>query len=117
MGVSLFLPDSSGLSSLWKIRVDFPHIPVIILSGLNDSEITIRAIKEGAQDYLIKGEISPGILCRSFCYAIERISQDFSERALHESQKELESTKERFIGIAQSLGILLKKEGSNGSPN
>ena len=56
--LDMILPDSFGLDTFTSIHNANPDIPVIILSGLNDEELAGNAIKQGAVDYLIKGEIS-----------------------------------------------------------
>ncbi len=70
--LDLGLPDSTGFETFMQIRDDLDEIPVILLTGLDDEDIAIRAVQEGAQDYLNKSEITDGILIRSIRYAIER---------------------------------------------
>jgi PAS domain S-box-containing protein len=70
--LDLSLPDSFGLESLLNIRDVTRHIPVIILTGLSDTSLALEALKEGAQDYLVKGQFSQGLLSRSIQYSIER---------------------------------------------
>ena len=53
----LGLPDSNGIDTFLDIHARNSRIPVIILTALNDEKIGIDAVKEGAQDYLIKGEV------------------------------------------------------------
>ncbi len=72
--VDLSLPDSLGIESFLKIKQLTKNIPVIILTGLSDSDIAIQTLKEGAQDYLIKGEFKSDILIKSIQYSIERKS-------------------------------------------
>lgn len=55
--VDLNLPDSRGLETFTKINEKFSEKPIIVLTGLNDKEMAYRAVREGAQDYLIKGEM------------------------------------------------------------
>lgn len=68
----LSLPDSFGIETFLKIRRQFMHIPVIILTGLSDSEMALKALKKGAQDYLVKGEFNANFLVKSILYSIER---------------------------------------------
>jgi PAS domain S-box-containing protein len=70
--LDLNLPDSRGLETLDSIINSFPKIPVVVLSGLADDITTIEAVRRGAQDYLVKGEINSPVLLRTLRYAIER---------------------------------------------
>lgn len=70
--LDLSLPDSDGLNSLNEINNMANGIPVIVLTGLSDSVLAIDAIKAGAQDYLIKDEITISVLGKTIQYAIER---------------------------------------------
>jgi len=70
--LDLSLPDSFGIQSFLKIKEMTQKIPVIILTGLTDSEVALEAIQHGAQDYLVKGEFKTDILIKSIQYSIER---------------------------------------------
>jgi len=70
--LDLTLPESSGLETFGKVQELVPDTPVIILTGLNDQSMAIRAVQMGAQDYLLKGSIDTNLLLRSINYAIER---------------------------------------------
>ena len=70
--LDLGLPDSEGLKSFKVIIKKNPTIPTIILTGLANEEIGIKAIKYGAQDYLVKAEFNGTLLVRAIQYAIER---------------------------------------------
>ncbi len=70
----LGLPDSQGLKTLINISEHVPEIPVIVLTGYDDEEAALGALKLGAQDYLVKGHIDINILYRSIRYSIERNS-------------------------------------------
>ncbi len=68
----LFLPDSQGLDTFARLYAHAPTVPIIVLSGLNDTRVAVEAVHEGAQDYLIKGQVDGQLLVRSMRYAIER---------------------------------------------
>ena len=68
----LTLPDSRGLETFRILHANSPKIPVILLTGMDDESIATQAVREGAQDYLIKGEINAQLLLRTAVYAIER---------------------------------------------
>jgi DNA-binding response OmpR family regulator len=70
--LDLGLPDSSGLETYDKVSEVVSDIPIVILTGLDDEEIAVGAVKKGAQDYLVKGEVDNRTLLRSLDYAIER---------------------------------------------
>jgi PAS domain S-box-containing protein len=70
--LDLSLPDSQGLETFVKIYGCAPLIPIIVLTGLDDETIAIRAMQEGAQDYLVKGQVDGNLLGRAIRYAIER---------------------------------------------
>ena len=70
--LDLGLPDAQGLEAVRRTRAAAPHTPLVILTGLDDERLTITALQEGAQDYLIKGEIDSRGLVRALRYAIER---------------------------------------------
>ena len=70
--LDLSLPDSQGFDTFHKIHEHQLDVPIVILTGLNDEELAVRAVREGAQDYLVKGEISSEVLPRMLRYAIER---------------------------------------------
>ncbi len=70
--LDLSLPDSSGLETFQKIRIHVPSVPIVVLSGLNDETLAVKAVQSGAQDYLVKGQVDSNVLVRSIRYAIER---------------------------------------------
>ena len=70
--LDLSLPDSHGLDGLNKICAQAPKVPIVVLSGLSDEAVAIKAVQEGAQDYLVKGSVDSDSLVRSLHYAIER---------------------------------------------
>jgi len=68
----LGLPDSQGLETLRTLKEHSNGLPIVVLTGLNNEKIGIEALKEGAQDYLVKGQMNSPSLARSLRYAIER---------------------------------------------
>lgn len=70
--LDLSLPDSFGIESFTALREQLPNTPIIILSGLSDTDIALKAISMGAQDYLLKGEFNEKLLAKSIQYSIER---------------------------------------------
>jgi len=73
--LDLFLPDSKGLDTFYKIqRLHMPSLPIVVVSVLDSEDISIKAVQEGAQDYLIKGQFNGLLLVHVLRYAIERHS-------------------------------------------
>ena len=70
--LDLFLPDSSGLETLTRLRRDFPQIPIVVMTGLDDRETAVQSLKEGAQDFLPKEKLDHELLSRAISYALER---------------------------------------------
>ncbi|MFC1621483.1 response regulator [Candidatus Omnitrophota bacterium] len=70
--LDLILPDSHGFDTFLKIRTQVPKLPIVILTGVDDETLAVRAVREGAQDYLNKGQADGNSLVRSIRYAIER---------------------------------------------
>ena len=70
--LDLSLPDSTGLATIGPVRSQTPQVPIIVLTGLDDEEVGIKAVQEGAQDYLVKGQFIASAFMRTILYAIER---------------------------------------------
>ncbi len=70
--LDLTLPDSQGLQTLTAIRSCAPNLPVVILTGLDDALFAHEAVRSGAQDYLVKGELQGAALARSLSHAMLR---------------------------------------------
>jgi PAS domain S-box-containing protein len=70
--LDLGLPDSQGLETFTRMQREHPTIPILIMSGLDDDLLAVRAVQDGAQDYLVKGVINSAMLSRTIRYAIER---------------------------------------------
>ena len=82
--LDLSLPDSSGLETVSRMRAAAPRTPMVVLSGQDDEEVALRAVQQGAQDYLIKGQGDGNLIARTIRYAIER---QRAEEALRESEE------------------------------
>jgi signal transduction histidine kinase len=70
--LDLSLSDSFGLDTLKKLQESVPDIPVVVLTGADDRSVALQAMATGAQDYLVKDQISAPLLERAIRYAIER---------------------------------------------
>jgi len=70
--LDLMLPDSYGVETVQRVREINPHIPIVVLTGLDDEQAGLSAIENGATDYLIKGQELPNMLVRAILYALAR---------------------------------------------
>lgn len=73
--LDLCLSDTQGLDTFHTVHERFPTLPLVILSGNTDETIAIEAMKEGAQDFLVKGRFNSSLLSRTIRYALERQKQ------------------------------------------
>ncbi len=85
--LDLTLPDSHGWKTLVRMLRAAPRLPVILLTGSRDEALGVKAVQEGAQDYLFKGYLDCEGLTRAIRYAIERKR---AELAFKEYQEHLE---------------------------
>jgi len=102
--LDLNLPDSRGLDTLNTTIKRFPKIPVVVLSGLADDAITIEAVRRGAQDYLVKGDINGPLVMRVIRYAIERKQVEAVLRASEARYRTLVETSPNGITLADLEG-------------
>jgi diguanylate cyclase (GGDEF)-like protein len=70
--LDLSLPDGQRLDGMRQIHTAYPHLPIVVLSGDQDESLALKALEQGAQDYLRKGEADGRGLVRAIRYAIER---------------------------------------------
>lgn len=89
--LDLSLPDSQGLETLMRILEASRHVAVVIHSGLNDEDIAAQAVRQGAQDYLLKGRVSGEGLARAILYAVER----------RRTERVVEQQEERFRALVE----------------
>jgi len=86
--IDLSIADSFGLDTFSTFHMAHPTVPAIIFSGCSDHELAFQGVKNGAQDYLFKGEPSETAIIRTIRYAIER------QRLLTELKEALEHVKQ-----------------------
>ena len=82
--LDLTLPDSEGPPGVKKMLAAAGTVPIIVLTNLEDEEVAATCVRDGAQDYLIKREVTPRLLVRAIRYARERM---WAEEALRESEE------------------------------
>jgi diguanylate cyclase (GGDEF)-like protein/PAS domain S-box-containing protein len=93
--LDLSLPDSFGLDTLARLREANPSVPVVVLTGTDNQELAFRALRQGAQDYLVKGQGDGHLVRRSVGYAIERFQVELA----------LRNSEARFRAVFESAGI------------
>jgi signal transduction histidine kinase len=105
--LDLGLPDAQGLAAIRRVRMAASDIPLVVLTGMDDEALAAQCLQEGAQDYLIKGQIETRGLLRVLRYAterkrLERLKDEFVSTVSHELRTPLTS-------ITGSLGLLMAK--------
>lgn len=70
--LDLALPDSEGMNTIRSMVGAAPSIPIVVLTGNNDEETGLEALRNGAQDYLVKGQVDSGSVTRAMRFAIQR---------------------------------------------
>ncbi|HEY3306658.1 MAG TPA: ATP-binding protein [Candidatus Binatia bacterium] len=110
--LDLSLPDAQGLDAVVWAHGQVPHLPIVVLTGLENEELAVEALRQGAQDYLVKGKVDGNLLSRSIRYAIERkrAEEQIQEslrrlRALREIERATTST----LDLHRVLDVLLQK--------
>jgi len=106
--LDLSLPDSSGPATFYRLYARARHVPVILLTGLNDDDLAQELMRAGAQDYLVKGEVDGRILKRSIRYAIERKLSEDNLRASEERYRTLIEQASDGIFIADAQGVVIE---------
>lgn len=106
--LDLSLPDAHGLATLTRMVQAARNVPIVVLTGNEDQRLAVEAMKAGAQDYLVKGEIVPSLIARTARYAIERKAAEENARRLATSDQAAQRA--RFItsltsAISSSLDL------------
>jgi two-component system cell cycle response regulator len=100
--LDLGLPDADGLEAVKRVRTAAPEVAIVVLSGQEDETLALLAVREGAQDYLVKGRVDHNHIVRAISYAIERKQQQavLVHQALHDG----------LTGLANRAQILSRIE-------
>ena len=92
------LPDSLGLDTFTTLYTQAPEVPIVVLTALSDEAVAVEAVQAGAQDYLVKGQVTGNLLVRALRYAVERqhllTALAHSHTTLVHSYKELQAAKD-----------------------
>ena len=97
--LDLSLPDGHGLSNIERLLQAAPALPLVVLTGTDDEQLAMKAVHTGAQDYLVKGQVTGPLLVRALRYAIER-------KRAEEGLKREEAARQTALFREQFLGIL-----------
>jgi len=100
--LDLSLPDSDGLETFNRLHNAAENVPVVLLTNRIDESLALRALKNGAQDYLMKEKVMSGVLPRIIRYAIERKR---SKQALYESEAQLRDLFDGTSDLIQSIAL------------
>ena len=106
--LDLSLPDSQGLETFTRMQGQSARTPIVVLTGLDDETLAVKAVQEGAQDYLIKGQVDGNLLVRSMRHAIERHA--VLEELRRANRKILEQQKS--VIEQERLKVLLQMAGA-----
>ncbi len=104
--LDLGLPDGQGLTNVTRLRTVAPRVPIVVMSGNDDEALAVAGVRDGAQDYLVKGRVEGDMLARALRYAIERKDEEARLAAAlatqQEANRQLESlnkAKSDFVSI------------------
>ena len=93
--LDLGLPDAQGLGAVRRAHAAAPRIPLVVLTGMDDESLATQALQEGAQDYLVKGQIETRGLIRALHYAIKRKAMELA--SLVEKDQIIHSAQHDFL--------------------
>src|SRR5262249_34194325 len=96
--LDLTLPDAHGLDAVTRLHAALPGVPIVVLTGLEDQSVALRSVQGGAQDYLVKSEVSAPLLARALRYAVERSRVEAATKR-EETSAQAAQLREQFIAI------------------
>lgn len=105
--LDLRLPDGNGLDSLVKMHALSPGVPIVVLSHVEDESLAVKAVRMGAQDFLVKAHINGALLTRSLRYAMERrqLEEHLHHMAHHDALTGLPNRKLFYERLARALAL------------
>lgn len=106
MLLDLSLPDAQGLGNITQVSRHAEGTAIVVLTGLNDEEVAVKALQQGAQDYLIKGQVDGQLLVRSLRYSIERQKTEEVLKARNRELSILREISETILGCLDLRAVL-----------
>jgi signal transduction histidine kinase len=109
--LDLGLPDSQGLDTLVKVQPEAKDIPIIVITGHADETLALEALRKGAQEYLVKGEVHGKMLSRVIRYAMERMRAEERVKAEKAQAEHLAKELERVVReLKETQAEMLRRE-------
>jgi len=106
--LDLGLPDSAGLDTFEKVHDQAPEVPIVMLTGLDDTELALEGVRMGAQDYLVKGRVDGDLLARTLRYAIERKTAEARIEHLNSVLKAIRNVNQLIVTEMERDSLLRK---------
>ena len=104
--LDLSLPDARGLETVAQVHAHSPKVPIVVLTSLDDEAVAVRALRAGAQDYLIKGRVGGDLLVRSVRYACERARAVEALERREEHYRSLSENSLDLVSIIRAGGTI-----------
>jgi two-component system, cell cycle sensor histidine kinase and response regulator CckA len=104
--LDLSLPDARGLETVSQVHAHSPKVPIVVLTSLDDEAVAVRALRAGAQDYLIKGRVGGDLLVRSVRYACERARAVEALERREEHYRSLTENSLDLVSIVRTDGTI-----------
>jgi DNA-binding NtrC family response regulator len=101
--LDLSLPDGQGFDAFEKVQAQAPAVPVVVLTGFDDETVAVEAMRHGAQDYLVKGDVDSKVLYHAVRYAVER------NRAVEDARRYSKRV-EALYAVAQAVSHSLNMD-------
>ncbi|MEK7468987.1 MAG: GGDEF domain-containing response regulator [Planctomycetota bacterium] len=110
--LDLWLPDAQGMEGVKRMRAQYPDLPLVVLTSQTDESVGLRALQEGAQEFLTKDEVEKATLVRAALYAIERSRMQAESRDVSLTDELTGLFNRRgFVQMAEQQMRLIRRSG------